>query len=330
MTQLHRPLVRSLLISASALALFVAGCNKKPPVAAPPAYTPPPAAVKPTATLSADRTSINKGESVKSDLDHHRRHQRFHRSRSRRRHSAGLHHRHALSLPPPTRSPPAVRGRQCRCHRAALASPRLLLSPKLPNSASTNSSSRKCATRTSITTTPRFVPMLARPPENRRLPQELSQHPRHHRRPLRRTRLHRIQPGSRPAPRQCRQAISRQPGHSRRPSHHHQLGQRKALLHRIHRSLLRAKSSRPLRPKQAVSSAGISPKPHPPQGAALFGVRRPIRPLQLSLELPLPMPSSAVYLSFETASLRSGLIRHKAASSPCASTPSPEPAAFTS
>ncbi len=65
MTQLHRPLVRSLLISASALALFVAGCNKKPPVAAPPAYTPPPAAVKPTASLSADRTSINKGESVK-------------------------------------------------------------------------------------------------------------------------------------------------------------------------------------------------------------------------------------------------------------------------
>ena len=64
MIQLHRPLSRSLLISASTLALFVAGCNKKP-AAAPPAYTPPPAAVKPTASLSADRTSINKGESVK-------------------------------------------------------------------------------------------------------------------------------------------------------------------------------------------------------------------------------------------------------------------------
>jgi peptidoglycan-associated lipoprotein len=65
MTQSHRPLVRSLLISAASLALLVAGCNKKPPTAAPPAYTPPPAAVKPTANLSADRTSINKGESVK-------------------------------------------------------------------------------------------------------------------------------------------------------------------------------------------------------------------------------------------------------------------------
>ncbi|MGB9434094.1 MAG: peptidoglycan-associated lipoprotein Pal [Candidatus Acidiferrum sp.] len=61
----HRPLVRSLLISFSALALFVAGCHKKPAAPPPPAYTPPPAAVKPTATISADRNSINRGESVK-------------------------------------------------------------------------------------------------------------------------------------------------------------------------------------------------------------------------------------------------------------------------
>jgi peptidoglycan-associated lipoprotein len=60
----HRPLVRSLLVSFSALAFFIAGCKK--PVEAPkPTYTPPPAAVKPTATFSADRSSINKGESVK-------------------------------------------------------------------------------------------------------------------------------------------------------------------------------------------------------------------------------------------------------------------------
>jgi peptidoglycan-associated lipoprotein len=66
MIQLHRrPHVRSLLISLSVAALLVAGCNKKPPAAAPPAYTPPPAAVKPTANLTADRNSINKGESVK-------------------------------------------------------------------------------------------------------------------------------------------------------------------------------------------------------------------------------------------------------------------------
>jgi peptidoglycan-associated lipoprotein len=64
MIQLHRPLVRSLLISVSTLVLFVAGCHKKP-AAAPPSYTPPPAAVKPTASLSADRNSINRGESVK-------------------------------------------------------------------------------------------------------------------------------------------------------------------------------------------------------------------------------------------------------------------------
>jgi peptidoglycan-associated lipoprotein len=65
MIQSHRPLVRCMLLSFSALALLIAGCNKKPPAAAPPAYTPPPAAVKPTANISADRNSIQKGESVK-------------------------------------------------------------------------------------------------------------------------------------------------------------------------------------------------------------------------------------------------------------------------
>jgi peptidoglycan-associated lipoprotein len=65
MTQLHRPLVRILLITFSALALLSAGCNKKPPAASPSSYTPPPSSVKPTATISADRTSINPGESVK-------------------------------------------------------------------------------------------------------------------------------------------------------------------------------------------------------------------------------------------------------------------------
>jgi len=66
MIQLHRrPFVRSLLISLSVLALFVAGCNKKPPAATNPSYTPPPSSVKPTASLSADKTSINPGEAVK-------------------------------------------------------------------------------------------------------------------------------------------------------------------------------------------------------------------------------------------------------------------------
>ncbi|MGB2632927.1 MAG: peptidoglycan-associated lipoprotein Pal [Candidatus Acidiferrum sp.] len=65
MNQSHRPLVRSFLISLSALALFVAGCHKKTPPPPPAAYTPPPAAVKPTASINADRNSINQGESVK-------------------------------------------------------------------------------------------------------------------------------------------------------------------------------------------------------------------------------------------------------------------------
>ncbi|HXX13700.1 MAG TPA: peptidoglycan-associated lipoprotein Pal [Candidatus Eremiobacteraceae bacterium] len=65
MTQPYRPLVRSLLVSFSALALFVAGCHKKQPPPPAPAYTPPPAAVKPTANLTADRDTINQGESVK-------------------------------------------------------------------------------------------------------------------------------------------------------------------------------------------------------------------------------------------------------------------------
>jgi peptidoglycan-associated lipoprotein len=64
MIQPHRPLYRSLLISLSFVAIFVAGCHHEKPKATPPAPTPPPA-VKPTASLSADRTTILKGESVK-------------------------------------------------------------------------------------------------------------------------------------------------------------------------------------------------------------------------------------------------------------------------
>ena len=57
-------LLRALLISSAALVLFVAGCHKKPVAATTPPSAPPPA-VKPTASLTADRVSINKGESVK-------------------------------------------------------------------------------------------------------------------------------------------------------------------------------------------------------------------------------------------------------------------------
>jgi peptidoglycan-associated lipoprotein len=65
MIQPYRPYFRTLLISTCALTLVVAGCNKKPQKAAPSTYTPPPAAVKPTVSLSADKTTINPGESAK-------------------------------------------------------------------------------------------------------------------------------------------------------------------------------------------------------------------------------------------------------------------------
>jgi peptidoglycan-associated lipoprotein len=61
----YRPLVRTLLVSFAFLALFISGCNKKPVAASKPSYTPPASSVKPTVTFTADRTSINRGESVK-------------------------------------------------------------------------------------------------------------------------------------------------------------------------------------------------------------------------------------------------------------------------
>src|SRR5882757_9441593 len=61
----HSPFDRALLIFASAVLLFVAACNKKPPAAPPPPPAPAPVAAKPTVSISADRTVINKGESAK-------------------------------------------------------------------------------------------------------------------------------------------------------------------------------------------------------------------------------------------------------------------------
>src|SRR6266481_7483039 len=61
----HSPLHRSLLIFASTALLFVAACNKKQPLPPPPPPAPAPVAAKPTVSISADRTVINKGESAK-------------------------------------------------------------------------------------------------------------------------------------------------------------------------------------------------------------------------------------------------------------------------
>jgi len=43
---------------------FVAGCKKKPPAAPPPPPPPPPAAARPTVSLQASPTSVNKGDST--------------------------------------------------------------------------------------------------------------------------------------------------------------------------------------------------------------------------------------------------------------------------
>jgi peptidoglycan-associated lipoprotein len=64
MTQ-YRPWIRWYFLTFALLALFVAGCHKKAAQAPPPAPAPPPPPAQPTATLSADRTNIDKGESAK-------------------------------------------------------------------------------------------------------------------------------------------------------------------------------------------------------------------------------------------------------------------------
>ena len=65
MIQPYRPFFRALLISACTLTFFVAGCNKKPVSKSTGVYSPPASMGKPTVTLSADKTSLNPGESAK-------------------------------------------------------------------------------------------------------------------------------------------------------------------------------------------------------------------------------------------------------------------------
>jgi peptidoglycan-associated lipoprotein len=65
MIQSRRPLQQALLVLASAALLVAAGCKKKETAPAPAPAPPPPAAAKPTVSFSADRASINKGESAR-------------------------------------------------------------------------------------------------------------------------------------------------------------------------------------------------------------------------------------------------------------------------
>src|ERR1700719_76919 len=63
MTEVARPLYRASLMVVFAAALFTAGCAKKPVISGTP---PPPTAAPstPTVTLTAEPTSINKGDSA--------------------------------------------------------------------------------------------------------------------------------------------------------------------------------------------------------------------------------------------------------------------------
>ncbi len=65
MIQPYRPFLRALSLSVLTLSLLVAGCNKKPVSKSTGVYTPPASMSKPTVTLSADKTSLNPGESSK-------------------------------------------------------------------------------------------------------------------------------------------------------------------------------------------------------------------------------------------------------------------------
>ena len=63
MTEVARPFYRTCLIFAFAAAALTAGCGKKKPIARAPENTAPPAS-RPTVTLTANPTTINKGETV--------------------------------------------------------------------------------------------------------------------------------------------------------------------------------------------------------------------------------------------------------------------------
>src|SRR5581483_3761838 len=54
---------RALFVVALAAAVFTFGCHKKPEQAPPPPPAPPPPAAKPTVSLQANPSSINKGDS---------------------------------------------------------------------------------------------------------------------------------------------------------------------------------------------------------------------------------------------------------------------------
>src|ERR1700738_4404187 len=63
MTVVSRPLYRALLVAGLVATIFTGGCKKKPVATTPPPPAPAPAPAQPTVTLSADPSSIDKGDS---------------------------------------------------------------------------------------------------------------------------------------------------------------------------------------------------------------------------------------------------------------------------
>jgi peptidoglycan-associated lipoprotein len=64
MIRVSSSLYRGAILTAMLALAFAAGCKKKPPAAPPPPPPPPPAAARPTVSLQASPTSVNKGDST--------------------------------------------------------------------------------------------------------------------------------------------------------------------------------------------------------------------------------------------------------------------------
>src|SRR4029077_12849317 len=63
MIRVSSSLYRGAILTAMLALAFVAGCKKKPAAATPPPPPPPPPAARPTVSLQASPTSVNKGDS---------------------------------------------------------------------------------------------------------------------------------------------------------------------------------------------------------------------------------------------------------------------------
>ncbi len=229
MIDVSRPLYRALLVAGLVATVFTAGCKKKPVAATPP--PPPPVEQpkpQPTVTLSASPTSINKGES--STL------------------SWSSTNATQLTIAPEVGT--------VNAEGSTKVTPGD--STTYTITASGPGGSANATARVVVSTPP---PPVEKAPEvdyNKIFTDEVRDayfdFNKADRRPLRRARLHGIQPGARRSPRRRREAVPRLAGHLCRPHDHRQLRQGKTVLHAKQRDLLAAKPPRPLRPRPVTHS----------------------------------------------------------------------------